>query len=88
MKFHTQAGRRIFFEPNMSHITKVSRKQPRTEDFFSRMLHPGVTCDQAIKPTRGVPPGYPGDPGGPRGTPGEPRGTPWNPGETQGTRFF
>ena len=47
--------RRIFFEPNMSHITKVSRKQPRTEDFFSRMLHPGVTCDQAIKATRWAP---------------------------------
>ena len=52
VEFNTKAGRRIFFDPNMSHITKVSRKQPRTEDFFSRMLHPGVTSDQAIKPTR------------------------------------
>ena len=46
VEFNTKAGLRIFFEPNMSHITKVSRKQPRTEDFFLGC------CDQAIKATR------------------------------------
>ena len=54
-EYNTQAGRRIFSDPNMSQTNKTLWKKLTTEDLFCWMLHPGVTCDQAIQATHARP---------------------------------
>ena len=42
----------MFSEPDISQVANVWSLKTRTQDFVCWMLHLGVTCDQAICPTR------------------------------------